>query len=159
MSTDEVTAKARILVRRPRDEVFDAFADPAIMGKFWFRREDRGLREGDRITWFVGDEPNAFEIEVRVKSIERPSKILIEWGEGDRFTTVSWTLDEHEPDVTRLVIEERGFIGSRDEVVAQALDSTGGFNQVVVALKALLEHGSTINVVDDHVQAEPARVD
>ena len=159
MPTDELTARAQILVRRPRDEVFSAFVDPAVMSKFWFRREDHGLREGDRITWFVGDAPDAFEIEVRVKSIVRPSKIMIEWGEGDRFTTVSWTLDEQGPDVTRLVIEERGFIGSRDEVVAQALDSTGGFNQVIVALKALLEHDSTINVVADHVQAEPVRVD
>lgn len=159
MPTDEATAKAQILVRRPRDEVFNAFFDPAVMSRFWFRRRDQGLREGDRITWFVGDAPDALEIEVRVRSIEPPSKIMIEWGQGDQFTTVTWTLDEQEPDVTRLVIEERGFIGSRDEVVAQALDSTGGFNQVVVALKALLEHGSTINVVADHVQVEVDRVD
>ena len=46
--------------------------------------------------------------------------------------------------MNRLVIEERGFIGSRDEFISQALVSTGGFNQVVVAIKALLEHGATI---------------
>ncbi len=151
MPTEEVTAKAQILVLRPRDEVFNAFIDPAIMSKFWFKRTDQGLREGDTITWFVGDASDALEIEVRVKSIKRPSQIIIEWGQGDEFTTVSWTLDEQNSDVTRLVIEERGFIGSRDEVVSQALDSTSGFNQVIVALKALLEHNSTINVVADHV--------
>ena len=48
-------------------------------------------------------------------------------------------------------IEERGFSGSHDEIVSQALESTCGFNQVVVALKALLEHNATINVVADHI--------
>ncbi len=74
----------------------------------------------------------------------------VRWGEGDQFTTVSWMLEDQGADTTRLVIEERGFTGSREEVVAQALDSTGGFNQVIVALKALLEHNAVINVVADH---------
>ncbi|MBC8328128.1 MAG: hypothetical protein H8E31_05200 [Planctomycetes bacterium] len=44
-------------------------------------------------------------------------------------------------DSTTLVsISERGFRGSPDEVVAQALDSTGGFTIVLAGLKALLEH-------------------
>lgn len=151
--TDEITAKAQMLVRRPRDEVFNAFIDPAIMSKFWLTRKDQGLREGETICWFVGGAPDAFEIEVRVKSIKRPSEIIIDWGHRDQFTTVSWVLEELKPDVTRLVIEERGFVGSREEIIANALDSTGGFNQVIVALKALLEHSSTINVVADHVVA------
>ena len=151
MSVDEITAKAKILVHRSRVEVFNAFVDPTIMSKFWFKRKDQGLREGDTMTWFVGDAVDAPEIEVRVKSIKQPSQITIEWGHGDRFTTVSWTLDEQDSDVTGLVIEERGFIGSHDEIVSQALESTGGFNQVIVALKALLEHNSTINIVADHM--------
>ena len=151
MSTDEITAKAQILVRRPREEVFDAFIDPQVMSRFWFTRKDQGLREGGTVTWYVGDKPDALEIEVRVRSIVRPSHIAIEWGLGDRFTTVKWTLAEQGPDVTRLVIEESGFSGSHEDIVSQALDSTSGFNQVVVALKALLEHHATINVVADHV--------
>jgi len=152
MPTNEITAKAQILVRRPREEVFNAFVDPEIMSKFWFARKDQGLRQGDIVTWYVGDAPNAFEIEVRVKSIKQPSQINIEWGHGDQFTTVTWTLEERSSNVTRLMIEEHGFDGSREEIVSQALDSTCGFNQVVVALKALLEHNATINVVTDHVQ-------
>lgn len=151
MPTNEVTAKAKILVRRPRDEVFNAFIDPEIMSKFWFQRRDRGLREGDTISWFIGDAASATEIEVRVKSVKRPSQIIVDWGHQEQFTTVTWTLDERDSDTTLLAIEECGFVGSPDEVVAQALDSTGGFNQVIVALKALLEHGASINVVADHV--------
>ena len=151
MPTDGITAKAQILVRRPREDVFNAFIDPQIMSKFWFTRKDQGLREGNTVTWYVGDTPEAFEIEVRVKSVRPPSHIMIEWGHGGQFTTVTWALDEQSSHVTRLVIEERGFNGSREEIVSQALDSTCGFNQVVVALKALLEHDAAINVVADHV--------
>ncbi len=147
---DALRAKAQILVRRPREDVFDAFIDPQIMSKFWFTRKDQGLREGETVTWYVGDARDAFEIEVRVTSIERPSRINIAWGHGDQFTTVEWTFAEEGRDVTRLVIEERGFSGSREEIVARALDSTSGFNQVVVAVKALLEHGAPINIVADH---------
>lgn len=151
MTSRNASAKAQILVRRPRDEVFNAFVDPAVMSKFWLHRKDEGLREGETIGWFVGDSSDALEIEVRVKLVETPSRIEIEWGVDSRFTDVTWKLHEHGSNWTRLVIEETGFFGSRDEIVSQALDSTSGFNQVVVALKALLEHNAAINVVADHI--------
>ena len=90
MPTGDITAKAQILVHRPRDEVFNAFIDPVVMSKFWLTRKDQGLREGDTISWFVGDAPDAIEIEVRVTSIKPPSQIILDWGHGDQFTTVSW---------------------------------------------------------------------
>lgn len=40
--------------------------------------------------------------------------------------------------------------GSPFDQFERALDSTAGFNQVIVALKALIEHDAQINVVDDH---------
>ncbi|MEM8988020.1 MAG: hypothetical protein AAGC95_14990 [Pseudomonadota bacterium] len=41
MPGDELTAKAQVLVRGPRDKVFDAFADPGMMSRFWFKRKDQ----------------------------------------------------------------------------------------------------------------------
>ena len=38
-------------------------------------------------------------------------------------------------------IENTGFTGNDDEVVAKAIDSTGGFTLVLCELKALLERG------------------
>ena len=149
-NTSEVAARARIIIRKPPAEVFDAFSDPAKMSRFWFTRKDQGLREGERIGWFVGDAPDAFEIEVRVKSILPPSSIVVEWGHDDAFTTVTWLLSEPSPGITRLSIEERDFKGTPEEIVSQALDSTSGFNQLVVALKAFVEHGVAINIVADH---------
>ena len=52
-----------------------------------------------------------------------------------------------------LTIEESGFAGAQDTVLKQALDSTGGFNQVVVAAKALVEHGIAMNVVSPSTRA------
>lgn len=153
MPINEISARAQIIVHSAREVVFDAFIDPAIMSKFWLTRRDDGLRAGETVTWFVGTAPDAIEIEVRVKQVDRPSRIVLDWGHGDTFTTVTWTLTEKGLDRTLLVIEEHGYVGTEDEVLARALDSTGGFNQVIVALKALLEHDAVINVVADHVSA------
>jgi hypothetical protein len=45
--------------------------------------------------------------------------------------------------------EDRGFEGSDDKKVAQALDSTEGFNLVQAACKAWLEHGIDLRLVAD----------
>ena len=47
-------------------------------------------------------------------------------------------------------VEETGYGGTHSEQLAAALDATGGFNQVVVALKAWVEYGVALDVVGDH---------
>jgi hypothetical protein len=37
--------------------------------------------------------------------------------------------------------------------VAAAIDSTGGFSLLLAALKAFLEHGIELNLVEDHAPA------
>ena len=151
MHSEDITARAAILVHRPRDEVFNAFYCPAVMSRFWFERRDGGLREGERQFWYFGGQSaDTPDIEVRVRRVDRPSEIVFDWGHGDRFTTVTFWLFEHAPATTLLQVQERGFAGTRDQIVTQALDSTCGFNQVVVAAKALLEHDAVINIVADH---------
>lgn len=146
----KIIAKAQVLVRRPSDVVFDAFADANTMSKFWFTRRDSGLVEGETFYWYIGDGEDAPAIEVCVKELSRPDNIHIEWGDRGQCTTVIWKLEQIENGITKLSVEEGGFTGSSEDIVRQALDSTGGFNQVVIALKALLEHDSVINVVNDH---------
>jgi hypothetical protein len=48
-----------------------------------------------------------------------------------------------------VTITNHGFRGGDDEVVAQALDSMGGFTLVLAGAKALLEHGIELNLVAD----------
>lgn len=150
MSIDSLSAKAEIRIRRTPLEVFTAFADASAMSKFWFTRRDDGLREGESVSWFIGSGEDAISFDVRVKELSRPNRIVIEWGNGGAYTQVTWSIEETEKGDTILSIEESGFTGSRDAIVERALDSTGGFNQVIIAAKALIEHGVELNVVADH---------
>ena len=150
MNTDNLSGKAKIRIRRPPPEVFNAFADASAMSKFWFTRRDDGLREGESVTWFIGSGEAAISFEVRVKELSRPNRIVIEWENGGEYTQVTWSIEETEKGDTILTIEESGFTGSREAIVERALDSTGGFNQVITAAKALIEYGVELNLVADH---------
>lgn len=131
-------------------EVYEVIANPRTMSRFWFGRQDDGLRKGEAVTWTLGEEPDAPSFEVRIIAVDRPHSIVMEWGSGEDCTTVTWRFEDKDRETTVLRVKETGFSGEWQEVVSRALDSTGGFNQVVVAAKALLEHGAVINVVKDH---------
>ena len=147
----EITAKAQMLIRRPASEVFEAFANPDTMTKFWFPRATGRLETGKEVKWYVGTTDDAFKITVRVRSAEKPHSLHIEWGDGDQFTHVRWEFEDKGNEGTIVRITESGFTGDQSAIVQSALDSTGGFNQVVTAVKALLEHNAQINVVKDHI--------
>ena len=151
MNAADLTARARIRIRRSPTDVFAVFADAKNMSKFWFTRRDNGLTEGESSTWFLGSGPDAYSFDVQVKEIREPDKIVIEWdGPDGSATQVMWLFDESDDGGTILTIEESGFVGSSEEIVERIVDSTCGFNQVIVAAKALVEHGAAVNVVADH---------
>ena len=145
----EMNAGARILVRRPPSEVFDAFADPGAMSKFWFTRRDDGLQEGQSVTWFLPVDDREIAFGVRVEKLRFPSELPLAWERGSAVTRVAFTFEATPGGETVLAVEESGFAGDDDAVVAQTLDSKGGFSQVIVAAKAWIEHGIAINVVAD----------
>ncbi|MDH3338558.1 MAG: SRPBCC domain-containing protein [Gammaproteobacteria bacterium] len=152
MNTDNLSAIAKTRIRRPPASVFAAFASASAMSKFWFTRRDDGLKKGESVSWFIGSGEDAISFDVRVKELSEPDKIVIEWvGHDGKPTQVTWLFEETEEGDTILTIEESGFTGSSDAIVARALDSTGGFNQVIIAAKALIEYGVELNVVADHV--------
>jgi len=140
-----------MIIHRPVSEVFEAFSDPDTMTKFWFPKASGRLDAGNEVKWYVGTDADAFEITVRVKVAQKPHTLQIQWGEDGAFTDVEWKFEAHGDSSTIVRICESGFSGSQLDVVRAALDSTGGFNQVITAAKALLEHGAQINVVKDHV--------
>ncbi|MYA76146.1 MAG: polyketide cyclase [Gemmatimonadetes bacterium] len=139
------SVETQMLVRRPIDEVFNAFVDPSITTRFWFTKSSGRLEPGARVTW-------AWEIygvstDVLVREIEPPSRILIEW--DDPATTVEWRFTSHGTEATLVQISNAGFQGTEEKIVAMALDSMGGFSLVLAALKAWLEHGIALNLVAD----------
>ena len=139
-------AKAELLIRKPVAEVFEAFVDPDLITKFWFDRSTGRLEAGKIVQWHW-DLLNA-SAAVRVKAIEENKRILIEWGNEDP-TIVEWTFSPRSASTTYLRVVNSGFTGEGDEIVGQALESTGGFALVLAAAKAYLEHGVALNIVAD----------
>ena len=71
-------------------------------------------------------------------------------GESGVETDVLWVFEAISVGSTRLSVTENGYNGNDQDVLPQALESTGGFNQAVVAMKAWLEHNVIVNIVADH---------
>mgnify|MGYP002778874093 CR=1 FL=1 len=138
--------KAQMLIRRPVAEVFEAFVNPEITTRFWFTRSSGRLETGQEIRWDW--EMYGVSTLVRVLEMETNRRILIEWDNPP--CPVEWQFTPHGEDATLVVISNRGFAGSDDEIVAQAIDSMGGFTTVLAGLKALLEHGIELNLIADH---------
>jgi uncharacterized protein YndB with AHSA1/START domain len=139
------SAKAEMLIRRPIAEVFNAFIDPAVTTQFWFTRSSGKLEAGRQVQWDW--EMYGVSSQVRVKAIEPPKRILIEWSEPP--TTVEWVFTPVSADSTFVSITNSGFAGDESAVVSEAIQSTEGFALVLAGLKAWLEHHIRLNLVED----------
>jgi uncharacterized protein YndB with AHSA1/START domain len=139
--------KVGMLIRRPPEDVFEAFADPAITTRFWFTKSSGRLEAGRKVRWQW--EMYDISIEVTAKIIEPHKRIVIEWPGDKGRTTVEWTFAQQENGMTFVSITESGFTGDGDELVKQVTSSTQGFTLVLAGLKALLEHGVRLDLVAD----------
>jgi len=143
----EVAAKAEMLIRRPVDDVFEAFLDPEITSRFWFTKGSGRLEPGKQVRWDW--EMYHASVQVHVKAIERNKRILLEWGEEDSPTRVEWTFTSRPDHSTFVSITEAGFRGEEAEIVQNAIASTEAFTLVLAGLKAYLEHNINLNLVAD----------
>lgn len=141
-------ATTAMLIRKPVSEVFEAFVNPAITAKFWFTQGSGRLQAGKQIRWDWA--MYNVSVQVSVKAIENNQRILIEWGsEGEKPTVVEWVFTARSDNATFVSVTNSGFSGDGDEIVSQALDSTGGFTLVLAGAKAYLEHNITLNLIAD----------
>ena len=62
---------------------------------------------------------------------------------------MEWVFTPVGEDATFVSVTNTGFQGDGDAVVAQALDSTGGFTWVLAGAKAFLEHNLLLNLIAD----------
>jgi len=137
---------AQMLIRRPVAEVFEAFVEPAITTKFWFTKSSGRLEQSKTVRWDW--EMYGVGTDVHVKVVEPNQRIVIEW--DDPPCPVEWRFTPHGNNHTLVTITNSGFHGTADEIVAQAIDSQGGFTMVLAGLKAWLEHNVILNLVRDH---------
>ncbi len=145
-SDSPIIAKAEMLIRKPVEEVFEAFVNPAITTQFWFTKSSGRLDENKQVEWTW--EMYNYTAPVKVLSVEKNKKIVIEWGSRDEATIVEWSFKSLEAG-TFVSIVNNGFKGSPEQVIVQVRDSTEGFTLVLAGLKALLEHNIQLNLVGD----------
>ena len=145
-------ARAQMLIRKPAAQVFEALVDPAITSRFWFSKGSGRLEPGKRARWDW--EMYGVGTDVDVKAVEENRRILIEWNAPDNPSSVEWTFEPMGEDRTFVTVKNWGFGGGDPEkAVAEALGSTGGFSFLLASLKAWLEHGIELGIVEDHAPA------
>lgn len=145
--TDEPVAETGMLIRKPVEEVFEAFTNPDITTRFWFTKSSGPLEVGRPVQWEW--EMYDISIPVTVKAIEPLERIVIEWPGTHGPTTVEWVFTSNDDGTTFVHITNSGFTGSGDDLVKEVANSAQGFSFVLAGLKALLEHGVRLNLVQD----------
>src|SRR5262245_38209927 len=136
-----------MLIRRPVADVFEAFVNPAITGKFWFTKGSARLEPGHEVVWTW--EMYGMSITPVVKAVESNRRILIEWAAYGSPSQVEWLFTDRGDGTTFVSITASGFAGTGDQVVEYAKGSTEGFSLVLAGAEALLEHGIQLNLVGD----------
>jgi len=144
-------AEAAMLIRKPINIVYQSFVDPETTTKFWFTKSSGHLSKGESVVWTW----KMFNLDVKVNVIEmiKDEKIIIQWGE-DPEAIVEWQFNKLGEEKTFVTITNTGFKGSPEELISQIRDSTGGFTWVLAGLKAYLEHGIKLNLIQDRYPPE-----
>lgn len=143
-SANPPVASVELLIRCTPGSAFSAFVEPATLTRFWLSKASAPLAPGGRARWeFMVPGATA---QLSVEAFVPNQRIQIAWDDG---THVEWTFQEHTLGGTVVKVRQWGFQGSRDEVVALALDATAGFTLVLAELKVLLEQGTAANIVRD----------
>ena len=142
----ELLARAKMPIRRPAIEVFNAFVRPDLITKFWLEGTTGPLGQGAQVEWqFMV--PGATE-QVRVTAFEEPRRIAFVWS-GSALQVDMKFFEEHQG-VTVVSIEVRGF--KDEDGTDQVVDATEGFSIVLCDLKVLLESGHSASLVKDKAE-------
>lgn len=145
MAPNTPAVHVQMMIRKPVEEVFNAFINPEITTNFWFTKSSGTLVAGTTVTWSW--EMYGASGDVLVKEIEPNKKISIEW--DNPVTTVDFIFESLEDGNTLVIIKNYGFQQTGPELINKMMDSTGGFTTVIDGCKAYLEHGSKLNLVAD----------
>ncbi|AZA59772.1 SRPBCC family protein [Chryseobacterium indoltheticum] len=140
----KIFVQAQMLIRKPIQEVFEAFINPEITTNFWFTKSTGKLEEGKTITWEW--EMYGAKSEVKVLQIIPNQLIKTEWGLFSN--NVDYEFKEMEKG-TLVVIKSYGYSETGDELLSVINDNTGGFTTVLDGCKAYLEHGINLRLIED----------
>jgi len=129
----EPTVDVDMLIRKPAGEVYEAFADPERIRRFWLAQSSGRLEPGAMVRWKF--KVAGAEADVHVVAAD-PGRLLdLRWDEGQPLRI---SFDDRR-DSTQVRVQVTGFAG--EDAAAQAVESTSGFTLVLASLKMWLEHG------------------
>jgi uncharacterized protein YndB with AHSA1/START domain len=148
------SAEAQMCIRKPANEVFQAFIDPALTKYFWFTKGNDRLEVNKTIIWEW--EMYNFSTKVVATQIIADKKIVIEWFTAEKPTIVDFDFKELSNGSTFVTIRHSGFQQKGIELQAAINDSTSGFTIVLAGLKAFLEHNINLNLILDKFPKEIA---
>ncbi|HEU4962249.1 MAG TPA: SRPBCC family protein [Bacilli bacterium] len=135
----QVTAKMKI--RKPAHDVFEAFVDPDKIGEFWFSSSSERWEQGKTITLRY-EEYNATAV-MKVLELVPDRKIVIAGTPMEEELTSTFELTELEDGSTLIEVTETGF--REDEtLVDRMLGQQAGWVYVLTCLKAYLEFGANL---------------
>jgi uncharacterized protein YndB with AHSA1/START domain len=138
-------SEAKMLIRKPSSEVFEAMVNPEITTNFWFTKSSGKLEVNKSVTW----EWEMYQVSavVNVIAIVKNEKIKFEWNNPAR--TVEFQFESMSDNSTYVSVKEYGYTETGGELLAIIRDSTGGFTTVLDGMKAFLEHGINLNLIAD----------
>ncbi|MBN1612481.1 MAG: SRPBCC domain-containing protein [Polyangiaceae bacterium] len=133
-----------MLIRRPVEEVFDAFVRPEQLTRFWLRSAAAPLAPGRTVRWeFLV--PGA-SVDTTVDALERNLQLAVRWSDGTR---VRWRFESRPDSASTVEVEQSGYTGTEAEAAEAAIEATQGFTIVLCDLKTLLETGTSHNITRD----------
>ncbi|AZB26498.1 SRPBCC family protein [Chryseobacterium rhizoplanae] len=142
--SSNVYVEAQMLIRKPVQDVFEAFINPEVTTHFWFTKSTGKLEEGKTVTWEW--EMYGVKNVVNVHKIIPNQLIKTEWGEPSVYVDYEFKTMENG---TLVVIKSYGFSQTGEELLRQVNDNTGGFTTVLDGCKAYLEHGINLRLIED----------
>ncbi|WP_241285748.1 SRPBCC family protein [Chryseobacterium arthrosphaerae] len=139
-----VYVEAQMLIRKPVEDVFEAFINPEVTTHFWFTKSTGKLEEGTEVTWEW--EMYGVKNVVKVHQIIPNQLIRTEWGEPSVNVDYEFKTMENG---TLVVIKSYGFSQTGENLLKEINDNTGGFTTVLDGCKAYLEHGINLRLIED----------
>lgn len=142
---NEMVITAQMLIRKPANQVYNAFVHPEITTNFWFTKASGALAVGETITWTW----EMYQVSAQVHVLEMVHNKLIKLQWGVPQTTIEFLFTPLSEETTYVEIKNYGFELEGKELINAVIDNTGGFTTVLDGLKAYLEHGINLNLIAD----------
>lgn len=145
MSGQAAMVEVQMRIRKPVEQVFQAFIDPEFTTRFWFTHASGKLQAGQSVEWKWA--MYGVSTTVWVDRIVPNQLIATRW--GSPATAVDYIFTALEDNTTYVEIKNYGFVETGDDLIQAIKDNTGGFTTVLDGLKAYLEHGIELNLIAD----------